>query len=132
MKYLLDTHIWLWWHLDPKKISKKIINTIAQSSFDGNLALSIISIWELFKLLQKERIRLSLGGLEWVEKAGQALPLEVIPISIPIAWEANNLIPPFHDDPADQILVATARRENCTLISMDKKIQNYKHVNLLR
>jgi len=128
VNYLLDTHSWIWWHLNPQKLSKKASETIQQASRGGGLLLSAISPWEFCKLLEKDRLKISLAGNDWMQAAFDALPVRLVPISPEISWQSTTLPAPFHDDPADQIIVATARIEQSTLISCDKLIQNYLHV----
>ncbi len=128
MKYLLDTHTWIWWHNNPEKISPKALKIIANPKLHGELLLSAISCWEFCKLLEKNRLTLSVKGDTWMMKAFRELPLRVIGLTPEIAWHSATLPHPFHDDPADQIIVATARLEEAVLITYDKLIRHYPHV----
>ena len=53
--------------------------------------------------------------------------LRLVPLTPSIAYRSTVLPPPFHDDPADQIIVATARDENATIVTADERIQSYSH-----
>ena len=128
MRYLLDTHTWIWWHLHPENLSSRAHAIIANPKSYEELLLSAISTWELCKLLEKNKLRLSLQGDIWMKKAFEALPLRVVPITPGIAWQSTTLPQPFHDDPADQIIVATARSEEAVILTRDKLIQGYSHV----
>jgi PIN domain nuclease of toxin-antitoxin system len=55
----------------------------------------------------------------------------VVGISPEISWLSTQLPPPFHDDPADQIIVATARAENAVLLSADRLLRAYPHVHTI-
>jgi PIN domain nuclease of toxin-antitoxin system len=57
--------------------------------------------------------------------------IQLLPLSLEIAIESAGLPPPFHKDPADQIIVATARIYDCPLVTCDMKIRTYPNVKLL-
>lgn len=128
MKYLLDTHTWIWWNMHPERLSPKVKTLIAGVRAPHELLLSAISPWEFAKLLEKGRLRISIGGDAWLQEALRIPVLRVVPLSPEIAWHSTTLPRPFHDDPADQIIVATARTENATLLTSDRLIQSYPHV----
>lgn len=54
--------------------------------------------------------------------------LRVVPLTPTIAYKSTVRPQPFHEDPADQIIVASAREENATILSMDRRIRDYRHV----
>ncbi|MCD4669151.1 MAG: type II toxin-antitoxin system VapC family toxin, partial [Actinomycetia bacterium] len=95
------------------------------------ILLSAISLWEFSKLLEKERIGISCNPEEWIAEALNMPKLRLVPLTPSIAFRSTTLLGPFHDDPADQIIVATARDENAAIITKDKLIQNYKHTRSL-
>ena len=127
MKYLMDTHTWIWWHLKPESLSPKALQTIQSGRYD-ELLLSAISIWEFSKLLEKRRLTISCDGRFWISEALAMPKLRVVEISPEIAWQSTQLPPTFHDDPADQMIVATARAENAVILTADRLIRNYPHV----
>jgi PIN domain nuclease of toxin-antitoxin system len=131
MKYLLDTHTWVWWNMEPKKLSRKARVAIGNTERYSEILLSAISPWEFCKLLEKERIGISCDTEEWMSEALQIPKLRIVPLTPTIAYRSTILPQPFHDDPADQIIVATAREENATVISRDGQIQDYQHVRTL-
>jgi PIN domain nuclease of toxin-antitoxin system len=53
--------------------------------------------------------------------------LRLVPLSPSVAYRSTILPQPFHDDPADQIIVATAREENATVLTADENIRSYPH-----
>jgi PIN domain nuclease of toxin-antitoxin system len=126
MKYLLDTHVWIWWNTQPDKLSHKARAAI-ESSGDKELLLSAISPWEFCKLLEKGRIGISCDPAEWISEALRMTNLRLVPLTPTIALKSTTLPQPFHDDPADQIIVATAREEIATIITKDDLIRNYPH-----
>lgn len=128
MKYILDTHTWIWWTMKPEKLSEKVLNLISDTKQYEELLLSAISPWEFCKLLEKKRLTISCNAEDWIEKALDVAYLKLVPLSPKIAYRSTTLPQPFHTDPADQIVVATAREENAILITLDRKIQAYPHV----
>ncbi|MCX6584058.1 MAG: type II toxin-antitoxin system VapC family toxin [Candidatus Aminicenantes bacterium] len=131
MKYLLDTHTWIWWNMSPEKLSKKVKMLIQDPEGYDELLLSAISPWEFSKLLEKKRLGISCNPEAWIEAALEMPKLRVIPLNPILAYRSTVLPQPFHEDPADQIIVATAREENATILTKDQKILKYKHVKSL-
>jgi len=131
MKYLLDTHAWVWWNMEPKKLSRKARAAIENTERYSELLLSAISTWEFCKLLEKKRIGISCDPQEWMAEALRMPKLRLVPLTPTIAHQSTILPQPFHDDPADQIIVATAREENATIISRDQLIRDYPHARAL-
>jgi PIN domain nuclease of toxin-antitoxin system len=131
MKYLLDTHTWVWWHMRPQNLSKKVSSLIADAGRYKELLLSAISIWEFCKLIEKGRIGISHDPLDWIDSALDMPRLRLVPLTPIIAYRSTVLPQPFHHDPADQIIVATAREENAVILSKDHRILEYRHVQSL-
>ena len=131
MKYLLDTHTWIWWHMHPQNLSRKVNILIGNTSRYDELLLSAISPWEFSKLLEKGRIGISCDPEGWINAALDLPKLRLVHISPILAYRSTILPQPFHNDPADQIIVATAREENATVLTKDKNILGYKHVKSL-
>ncbi len=128
MKYVLDTHVWVWWHMHPKKLSKRVRAIISHPDQYEELLLSAISPWEFSKLLEKKRIGISCAPEEWIREALEMSKLRLVPLTPTLSYRSTTLPPPFHEDPADQIIVATAREEKATVMTKDKLIQEYTHV----
>ncbi len=131
MKYLLDTHTWIWWHMNPQKLSAKVINLIGDGKRYEELLLSAISPWEFCKLLEKGRIAISCSPEDWLNAAFDLPKFRLIQLSPVLAYRSTILPQPFHNDPADQIIVATARQENATILTKDGNLLEYEHVKSL-
>ena len=131
MKYLLDTHTWIWWNMHPEKLSAKVQTLLSTPENCEEILLSAISPWEFSKLLEKERIGISCSPEEWISEALTMPKLRLVPLTPTISYRSTSLPQPFHDDPGDQIIVASAREENATILTKDKLIQQYKHVRTL-
>ena len=131
MKYILDTHTWIWWNMHPQKLSAKVRSLLSSPEQYDLLLLSAISPWEFSKLLEKKRIGISCNPEEWISEALDMPKLRLVPLTPTIAYRSTSLPQPFNGDPADQIIVATAREENATILTKDGIIQKYEHVRSL-
>jgi len=132
---LLDTHYWIWLQVGAREeIEGRALRAIEQAAAGGCLLLSVISVWELGLLEAKGRIRLRLPVEQWVTEALSTPGLSVAPLTPEIALDSSRLPGSFHGDPADRIIVATARRTGAHLLSRDQKMLAYgrqRHVLLL-
>lgn len=116
MKLLLDTHIWIWSKLEPKRLGSRA--TAELSNLNNELWLSPVSVWEALTLMQKGRIRVE-NPFEWVERAAEQMreaPLTREIVSTGLA------MPLAHADPADRFLAATAKVLKLTLVTADQKL----------
>ena len=93
--------------------------------------LSAISIWEVCKLVEKGRISLFEDLESWVASAIDINGLRLVPLDFRVFHRSTTLPQPFHSDPADQVIVATGRLRDATIITMDKLILQYPHVKSL-
>ncbi len=131
MKALLDTHILLWWHGDRGRLSPEQQDVIAAAGADSPLEVSDISLWEVATLYSLGRIRLTIPLREWLDKAVAAPLVRRHGISPAVAAELASLPDSFHRDPADRILVATARVLGATLLTRDRRIVEAELVDTL-
>lgn len=126
---LLDTHIWVWWINDSTRLKTATLQHL-DALPPSDVAVSIISCWEVAKLVEKGRIELPASLDDWFQQAIQTAGIRVIPLDIELIQDACQLPQPFHTDPADQLIVATARTKNLELLTVDHKILSYPHVKL--
>lgn len=131
VKYLLDTHTWVWWNMNVSKLSSKVKSLISAPAKYEELLLSAISPWEFAKLLEKRRLGISCDPEDWIGQALQIPKLRLVPLTPSIAYRSTTLPRPFHEDPADQIIVATAREEAAVILTSDQRISSYPHVSSL-
>lgn len=127
---LLDTHIWIWLVTQSPSLSVRQ-RTIIRQFESGGLGVSVISCWETGKLVEKGRLTLQHPLAHWISQALAYPSVALLPLTPEIAVESTQLPPPFHSDPADQIIVATARVRGIPLLTADAKILSYPHVGLL-
>ena len=127
---LLDTHTWIWAHSTTKLLSDNVKNLIKKTQTDQR-AIASISIWEFAMMVAKGRINVKIDPKRWLDNAIGSSGLQVIELTSEIAVESCNLPGDFHKDPADRIIVATARTHNLTLLTKDRKIIEYPHVKAI-
>ena len=127
MNLLLDTHVWIWSQENPDLLPPQTREAINDRS--NGCAVSVISELEIARLAQRKQIELDRGVEEWIDKSIAVLGAHEIELSRVIAVEAYRLPGAFHRDPADRVLVATARLFGMTLVSADRQLLRYRHVN---
>jgi PIN domain nuclease of toxin-antitoxin system len=132
---LLDTHCWLWAQLGLiQRLSRAALTAIRNAESEGNLRISVISIWELAMLERRGRVALPMNVRTWVEQALNKPGIAVAPLTPEIAIESVHLPGELHGDPADRMLVATARVLSATLLTKDAQLIQYsrkRHVKAL-
>jgi PIN domain nuclease of toxin-antitoxin system len=128
MPTLLDTHAWVWWVTEDKRLSTAARRAIERSQNKGDLSLSLISIWEVAKKVEKAQLVLDRPVDQWLELAVARSGLHLVELTRPILIESCRLPLPFHGDPADQIIVATARDRDAAIVTKDERIRTYAHV----
>lgn len=126
---LLDTHIWIWWVQGDAKLSTAYRQYLLAHESNG-LGVSAISCWEVAKAVELGRLSFSTSINDWVKQALAYPSISLLPLTPEIAVEATKLPGQFHNDPADQMIVATARIHGCPLVTVDGKIRHYPHVQL--
>lgn len=128
---VLDTHVLVWFVSSPDKLSRNAQKRIKEEIKKNEILVSSISVWEIFMLIKKERIKLSMHPDTWLAKV-ESLPfIQFIPVDNRIASQSINLPEPLHNDPADRIIIATALSHGALLITRDRRILNYSHLSSL-
>lgn len=123
---ILDTHIWIWLVDENPKLSSQNREIVREHQASG-LGISIISCWEIAKLVEKNKLAFECSVEEWLELALNYPGVQLLELSLPIILESTRLSG-FHADPADQIIVATAKVYGTSLLTQDEKILNYSEV----
>ena len=126
---LLDTHIWIWWVNEPDQLNETTARYL-DALPPAHIHISVISCWEIAKLIEKNKLELSTPLSDWFEKAIDSSGITVINLERTIISDACNLPGTFHSDPADQLIVATSRMKELPLLTADGKILKYEHVVL--
>jgi len=116
VRLLLDSHVFLWWLRDDRRLSRRARAAIAAPG--ASVVVSAASIWEI-------AIKLSLGKLQWRDRPGATLERSItacgfgeLPVTARHAATVRNL-PPHHGDPFDRLLVAQALTEDLRIVTAD-------------
>lgn len=129
---VVDTHVLLWWVSGSSPLSadanKAINNTLANG---GEIIISSISAWEISMLIEKGRLILSMDVESWLDEVSQIDGVRFVPVDNEIGIKSTQLPGEFHKDPADRIIITTARKLAVPLVTADEKIIRYEHVKTL-
>jgi PIN domain nuclease of toxin-antitoxin system len=121
---LLDTHCLLWFAQGDMRLSSQSREIVANALERTEACASPISFWEISMLTAKDRVRLERPTHAWVDEFCTRSGIIIVPLSPEIAVAAGEL-PGLHGDPADRILIATARHHKVPLLTADEAILEY-------
>lgn len=116
---LLDTHVLVWSIENSPKLGRAIKGILNEAARQRRISISAITPWEIALLVSKNRLELYRDVLEWMRDALAMPGVSLVPLEPEIAVESTRLPWEIHPDPADRILVATARRLGATLVTAD-------------
>jgi PIN domain nuclease of toxin-antitoxin system len=119
---LLDTHVLIWLMFGEPMLGPKAKKAIALASLESRLLVSAITPREIGMLASKKRINLYRDVLDWVRSALSMPGVGLTPLSLDVGVGSNQLPFEMHSDPADRILVATARHLGATLVTADRAL----------
>ena len=128
MAAVLDTCAWIWLASDPGRLSPAATEAATRARSEGRLYVPAICAWEVAKLVEKGRLALRFPVREWVDDALRLEGLQLYSLTPSVCVASTQLPRPFHGDPADQLIVATARDLGLAVITSDRKIRDYAHV----
>ncbi len=123
MRFLLDTHVWLWWITEPERLPGRMVAALESPA--NRPLLSVASSWEI-------AVKYAIGKLPLPESPETFVPtrlkrddIETLPIEHRHALHVASL-PAHHGDPFDRLLIAQARLENIPVATIDPKFQAYE------
>ncbi len=126
---LLDTHTLLWWaNGDRERLSPSAAEAIAVEHRGGTILVSSITAWEIAQLVNRGRLGLATDIAAWLALVEAIPTVEFVPVDNEIGVKSVELPGVFHKDPADRIIVATARKYALPIVTADEKIRAYPHV----
>ena len=128
---LLDSCTWIWLASDKKRLSAKAKVAIAEARAAGAVNLSVFSCWEVAKLVEYDHLSLPKSPRDWLTQALDYPGVALLELTPDIVIDSTSLPGTFHRDPADQLIVATARIYNAPLVTSDSKLLSYPHVETI-
>ncbi|MEC5218684.1 PIN domain nuclease of toxin-antitoxin system [Actimicrobium sp. GrIS 1.19] len=128
---VLDTHTLVWWVTGDEALSATAKEVIDQELDGGQIIVSAITAWEIAMLVDRERLVLSMDVESWLAAVAEIEAVRLWPVGPEIAVKSVVLPGEFHKDPADRMIVATARKLAAPLVTKDEKIRAYAHVKTI-
>lgn len=127
---LLDTHVWLWYlEGDASKVSTDTISLLDRVGRGRGLHVSDISYWEVAVKASKGKLTLSMDVTIWLKRAELAPGMRFLPLDRDTLLLSTRLQGAIHNDPADRMLIATAKIQNIPLVTADDLILEYARNN---
>ena len=117
MTLLLDTHVFLWWDGDDRRLRAAARTAIASAE---RIVISLASAWECAIKIGQGRLRLADSFATAIERNR----FDVLPIVLAHVERVTTL-PRHHADPFDRMLIAQALVEGLTLVTHDRRLQPY-------
>ena len=119
MKYLLDTHVLIWWFEDSERLSPLFVEIIENPS--NVKYVSVVNLWEVVVKIMTGKLKLK-RTLDFIVR--NLFEFEILDIKLNHVLEIQNL-PKIHKDPFDRMLIAQAKVEGLTLLTADRKVIQY-------
>jgi PIN domain nuclease of toxin-antitoxin system len=132
LSVLLDTHIWVWWLTPESPLSTRERAALDAEAERRELFLPAISLWEAQMLHAKGRLEVPLPFAEWLEQAADERMLSLVPLDVGVVLALDALPASFHGDPADRLIVASARSRGLPLATHDQGIRRSRAATLWR
>lgn len=119
MKYILDTHLFIWWSENNPRLNKETKALISDPKND--IYVSIASAWEMGIKLSLKKLRLKTP----LSKLFSQSRIDILPIKMEHITSLQGL-PLIHKDPFDRMLIAQAKSEKLTLLTNDPQVKQYQ------
>ena len=127
---LLDTHVWLWWLLGSPRLPAKERAALDRLGSRGAVRLAAVSLWEAQMLHAKGSLTLDRAFDVWIREAAAVGVIEILPLDAEVVIALAGLPGTFHGDPADRLIVATARAHRVSLATYDRAVRRSRLVTL--
>jgi len=128
---VLDTHALVWWAAGDPQLSEPAREAIEGQLRGGEILVSAISAWEVAMLVKGGRLALTMDAAAWLDTLARIPAVRFVPVDVPVSVLSVELPGAFHIDPADRLIVATARHYAAPLVTADLKIREYPHVRTI-
>ena len=130
MNVLLDTHVWVWWLTEQSGLTVHERAALDRAANRRALCLAAISMWEVQLLHAKGRLELPIPFADWLTRATDDAMIRTLPLDRDVVLAVDALPRSFHGDPADRIIVATARAHAIPLATHDAAIRRSRAARL--
>ena len=130
MKVLLDTHVWVWWLTPGSPLGRAERLGLDACAERREIGLSPISLWEAQMLHAKGRLELPVPFADWLTKASDETVLTLVPLDVDVVLALDAMPKSFQGDPADRLIVATARAHRLQLATHDAAIRRSRLASL--
>ncbi|MBI3067466.1 MAG: type II toxin-antitoxin system VapC family toxin [Betaproteobacteria bacterium] len=130
MSAVLDTHVWVWWLTPRSALPPAEREALDAKAERQELFLAAISLWEAQVLHARGRLDLPVPFAEWLARATDDRMISVLPLDVEVVLALDALPGTFHGDPADRLIVATARAHAMPLATHDSTIRKSRVVRL--
>jgi len=122
---LLDTHTLIWLLDGDRALSPAAVTVIERAAREATVFVAAITPWEIAMLVAKGRLTLTRDVQEWVDDALRQPGVALAPLDPAIAIASTRLPGTIHGDPADRLIVATARHVDALLVTADERLLAY-------
>ena len=130
MIVLLDTHVWIWWLTPNSPLSRRERDALDALATRGGVSIAAISLWEAQMLHRKGRLEVPLSFADWIEQAADPRAVRVLPLDTAVVLALDALPKSFHGDPADRLIVATAKTHGLPIATRDAAIRRARIVQV--
>jgi len=130
LNVLLDTHIWVWWLTPGSPLTRAERGALDAAAGRHEICIAAISLWEVQMLHRKRRLELPLPFFDWLARAAHNQIVSVIPLDVETVLALDSLPDSFHGNPADRLIVATARAHVLPLATRDTRMRRSRMVRL--
>ncbi len=130
MSVLLDTHVWVRWLTPQPELAEAERKALDRLAEQGELFVPAIGLWEAQMLYTRRRIQLPIRFADWLRRATAPDVITVLPLDTEVVIALDALPGGFHGDPADRLIVATARAHGLPLATYDKGIRRSRAVKI--
>jgi PIN domain nuclease of toxin-antitoxin system len=128
---LLDTNCLIWWINHHPDLSVIALGAIERERPGGEILISAIAGWEVATLAQTRQLGLRMEPAAWLARLAEVPEVRFVPVDHLIAAQSVELPGPFEGSQAERMVVATARRFGCPLVTANKRLQEYPHVRII-
>ena len=122
---VVDTHVLIWAVQGDPRLGSAADRHLEERERDGRVGVSAITPWEIALLTERGRLRLDRDVAEWIDAVLELPAIRLLPIEPAIGVGSVRLPGPFTSDPADRLIVATARHHGTRLLTADRAILDY-------